>query len=189
MDVTQISKRSDFITYLDEVKATTGAEIGVFTGKFSEALLKGLPSLKTLLAIDPWWNEGSPGYPDAYPPKITGATHIQAALNRLSPFGDRAVMIRAKSCDVARFIADSSLDFVHIDADHSYEQVMQDITNWIGKLKPGGLIFGHDAYERHGGGVIKATKEYAAAHRLEVRYTTDFPHPSWYFLPVNHWRI
>ena len=42
--------------------------------------------------------------------------------------------------------ADHSLDFVYIDADHSYASVVEDITAWKNKVKQGGFIAGHDSY-------------------------------------------
>lgn len=47
----------------------------------------------------------------------------------------------------ARF-ANSSVDFVWIDADHSYDGVRKDIFAWLPKIKPGGLIAGHDYYDQ-----------------------------------------
>ena len=39
---------------------------------------------------------------------------------------------------------DGSLDWLFVDADHTYEGVTADIVAWWPKLKPGGLISGHD---------------------------------------------
>lgn len=39
---------------------------------------------------------------------------------------------------------DESLDFVFIDADHSYEEVKRDIISWFPKIKPNGFLAGHD---------------------------------------------
>lgn len=48
--------------------------------------------------------------------------------------------------DAATFFKDGSLDFVYIDADHTYEAVVADINDWKGKVKKGGYIAGHDFY-------------------------------------------
>jgi hypothetical protein len=37
-----------------------------------------------------------------------------------------------------------SIDFLFIDADHTYEGVKEDISLWLPKVKPGGVIGGHD---------------------------------------------
>ena len=38
----------------------------------------------------------------------------------------------------------SYFDFVYIDARHDYKGVLQDLTDWWPKLKPGGIFAGHD---------------------------------------------
>jgi hypothetical protein len=45
-----------------------------------------------------------------------------------------------------KYYKDRSLDFVYIDADHSYEIVKKDIKSWYPKVKIGGVIAGHDYY-------------------------------------------
>ena len=41
---------------------------------------------------------------------------------------------------------DESLDFVFIDADHSYNGVMRDVEAWAPKVRKGGMIIGHDIH-------------------------------------------
>ena len=38
----------------------------------------------------------------------------------------------------------NSLDFIFIDADHTYESVKKDIELWTPKVKHEGIILGHD---------------------------------------------
>lgn len=51
---------------------------------------------------------------------------------------------RQASDQAAAEFADRSLDFVMIDADHSYEAVLRDIGAWWPKMRPGGLLTGDD---------------------------------------------
>jgi predicted O-methyltransferase YrrM len=44
----------------------------------------------------------------------------------------------------ALYFDDASLDFVFIDADHSYESVMKDLFAWFPKIKKGKIFAGHD---------------------------------------------
>jgi predicted O-methyltransferase YrrM len=41
---------------------------------------------------------------------------------------------------------DESVDFVFIDADHTYESVVKDINSWLPKVRKGGMISGHDYF-------------------------------------------
>jgi Methyltransferase domain len=52
----------------------------------------------------------------------------------------------------------ASLDFVFLDADHSYEGVSADIAAWTPKVKRGGIIAGHD-FCHYFPGVIRAVLE------------------------------
>lgn len=51
----------------------------------------------------------------------------------------------------ASLFEDGSLDFVFIDADHVAPAVRADIRAWLPKMKPGGIIAGHDYCEAHPG--------------------------------------
>lgn len=65
--------------------------------------------------------------------------------------------IKGFSWDVSKNFEDSSVDFVFIDADHKYESVKKDIQHWWPKIKPGGIISGHDYFNP--GGVKRAVDE------------------------------
>jgi hypothetical protein len=71
------------------------------------------------------------------------------------------VAMPGNSWDVANLYRDDSLDFVFIDADHSYEAVSRDIDAWKPKVKRGGILAGHDyiPWTNPTFGVIKAVNE------------------------------
>lgn len=48
------------------------------------------------------------------------------------------------SSEAYKYITDSSLALLFIDAGHTYTQVKEDLINYIPKLKTGGMICGHD---------------------------------------------
>lgn len=118
-----------------------GAEIGVFSGKTSAVLLKREDL--TLHMVDTW--KGFQVYP-----AIVVATHeeqeknYQAALAATEFAAERRRIMRMESVEAAEQVEDESLDFVFIDADHSYEAVAQDIRAWLPKVKTGGIVSGHD---------------------------------------------
>jgi len=121
---------------------TIGAEVGVAQGKTTFALIHDNPGLQ-MIAVDKW-----PGGFSKMEPKF------RHKLNRNS--GGRVTLINKLSLDGANDIEDESLDFVFIDADHSYEACSSDIKAYLPKVKPEGMILGHDA---NWDGVRKAYNE------------------------------
>jgi predicted O-methyltransferase YrrM len=54
------------------------------------------------------------------------------------------------SRDAAPIMADRRFDLVFIDADHSYPTTREDIQLWLPKVRPGGILCGHDCEGRPG---------------------------------------
>lgn len=70
---------------------------------------------------------------------------------------DYIIPIKLESVEASKQFKDESIDFIHIDAAHDYENVMNDIKAWYPKIKPGGLITGDDyGWE----GVYRAVNEF-----------------------------
>jgi hypothetical protein len=53
---------------------------------------------------------------------------------------------RMTSVEASHLYQDNSLDFVFIDAQHTYEAVLEDILAWLPKVKSGGILAGHDIF-------------------------------------------
>ncbi len=65
-------------------------------------------------------------------------------LNNMKPVEGVYNPIRMDSIEASKLYEDNSIDFVYIDADHSYEAVKNDINAWLPKVKPNGILAGHD---------------------------------------------
>lgn len=131
-----------------------GAEIGVKEGRFIAYMLKNFPNLE-MYAIDPW--EAQPDGNESY--KDWDFKSIYATFKEnIRSVSDRVIELRAYSLEAAKVIEDASLDFVFIDAQHDYLSVKLDIETWSPKVKPGGLISGHD-YDERFPGVVQAVNE------------------------------
>jgi len=156
---------------------TQAAEVGVQAGSFSRKILENWGG--NLLMVDFWGPVQ--GYEDVA--NVSEAEHLrlfEIAKKVESDFKPRAKVIRGLSVEVAQQIPPQSLDFVYLDADHSYKGVMEDLKAWIGKVRPGGAIGGHDYIDAHipAGvfGVKSAVKDFFG---LEPNITTKEPFPSW----------
>jgi len=139
-------KRNEIGPWLTERGLTgDGVEVGVFEGSYSEVLLR-TSQLKTLYLVDIWEQVPTDEYHK--PGKPCGRTGEQILNSIMRNFDKlypgRYRPIRKPSVEASTVFVYGSLDFVYIDADHSYQAVMDDIAAWLPKVKPGGVIAGHD---------------------------------------------
>jgi hypothetical protein len=137
----KISRFLSFRTLLKDLGFKKGAEIGVCTGRYSMKLCEGIPGLK-LHCVDPWvpYDNYVEQHSESDAKNMNNAMRI--ARERLAKYGCN--FIRKYSLDAANDIKDESLDFVFIDGNHSFEYVIDDIVAWSRKVRPGGIVAGHD---------------------------------------------
>lgn len=150
-----------------------GCEVGVATGGNSYSILKNT-NVEKLYSVDPF-------APELYPSFATEGILELFFLRikfRLGEFGNRSEMIRMYSLPAAHLFNDEELDFVFIDADHSYEATKQDIEIWYKKVKSGGIIGGDD-YATIWPGVPQAVNEFFQALELVVNTDKDAPRVWW----------
>jgi predicted O-methyltransferase YrrM len=83
----------------------------------------------------------------------------------------RVEVHRCTSLAAAPRFADGSLDFVFLDARHTFEEVRQDLASWWPKLRPGGLFAGHDY--AHWPGVRAAVDAFVAERGLGHAFRTS----------------
>lgn len=176
--VTRYSGRHDLARQFAELGFSHGAEIGVERGHFSRVLLDASPVMH-LLCVDAW--KAYRGYREHVSQDKLDAFYAETR-SRLAPYGDRCVIRRMFSTEAALTVTDGSLDFVYIDGNHVYAQVMADIKAWAPKVRSGGIVSGHDycRRKRMDYGVIEAVTTYAVEHGIES-YTVlrGDKSPSW----------
>lgn len=76
--------------------------------------------------------------------EIVNGTLYETFLKNIRPLRAFIGVIRDNSEDVPQHLSDSTIDFLFIDGDHTYEAVKRDIKLWLPKVKKGGVISGHD---------------------------------------------
>lgn len=127
---------------------TIGVEVGAAIGITTDFLLKNCPTLKSLTVVDLWEPVKGSGTFDR--------EDMEELFRNKFEHDSRITILKGLSWEMADNIANGSLDFAFIDADHSYDSVMKDIEVWYPKVREGGLFCGHDL---HFPGVAKATKK------------------------------
>jgi hypothetical protein len=153
------SSRNDLASLLHELDFKKGVEIGVQRGRFSEIICQRNPQMR-VCGVDAW-----------APPN--GASMRQKAQKRMSVSRWMAQysIIDDWSVSAAKQFTDQSLDFVYIDADHSYESCLADIDAWHPKIRVGGILSGHDYCNSNTGSrvqcyVKKAVLQYTRNHQI-----------------------
>jgi hypothetical protein len=138
IDVANFS-RLDLIKVFKDLKFKEGVEIGVERGYYSEVICQANPDLH-LHCVDPWVTYES-GHIEHRTPETVEQFYNQA-VERLSKYN--ATIIRKPSNQAVKKFRPNSIDFVYIDGDHGYEAVINDLQNWSTRVRPGGIIAGHD---------------------------------------------
>ncbi len=131
-----------------------GAEIGVYKGKYCEKFcLAGI----NMYAIDPW--------KDSNLQRQQRQDYLYNYAKKVLEKTKKCVVIRKSSMDAVKNFENESLDFVYIDADHSYNETYNDIHYWYKIVKKGGIISGHD-YE-YSGNENRALQAYNATCQVK----------------------
>ncbi len=91
--------------------------------------------------------------------------------------------IKSTSIEASSMFDDESIDFIFIDGAHDYKSVLDDISSWYPKIKPGGLICGDD-YAPCWQEVRNAVDEYFKGKQLFF-LNGNLNHP--YSQGVWHW--
>lgn len=141
---------------LDPKLDAQGVEVGVRYGFFSNYMLVNNKNL-TMHCVDPYAPYMDIGNLEFTREQQEG---IKQASKRL--IGNKKVVWHYEpSVQAASDFADKALDFVFIDAAHNYENAILDIEAWYPKVRPGGMLCGHDI---NMDGVKKAVHEFLRAH-------------------------
>ena len=163
IEIPQFTRIDGLTPLFAELGYKSGAEIGVERGMYTEVLCQKNPQAK-IYAVDPW--TAYSGYRDhVSQEKLDG--FYRDTLQRVAPYN--CEIIRDWSVEAAKKFSDHSLDFVFIDANHRLEEVINDIVAWEKKIRPGGIISGHDyrQFKRQTySHVVEALGAYTYAYRI-----------------------
>lgn len=165
-----ISYRSDFHLY--PFPPGNAVEIGVAEGRYSDEILSWA-IFPCVYLVDRWLSVPTQSG-DASAPQEWHDANLAIVMQRLTKYpADRWTILRGESTNMASHVPDSTLAFVYIDCDHSYDGVRRDIVAWYPKLASRGVIAFHD-YAMPQYGTRQAVREFSRSANLRV-----------YFIPEN----
>jgi hypothetical protein len=129
--------------FVNETRAATVAEIGVYRGRFAARLLDDCPAIATYYMVDPWrnledWNKPANTSDDVF------EGYFRESMKRTAAHEGKRVVLRGTTVEVIDQVPDGSLDFAYIDGDHTLRGITVDLIRVFGKVRPGGWIGGDD---------------------------------------------
>uniref|UniRef100_A0A7S4RA46 Methyltransferase domain-containing protein n=1 Tax=Alexandrium monilatum TaxID=311494 RepID=A0A7S4RA46_9DINO len=137
-------------------------EVGVDEGAFAVHILRELRrrgvTMDRYYAVDPWTG------PHAYPGDRSMHAFLTATRG-LAEFWPAPRVLQERGDLAAMLVANESADFVFVDAVHDFEHVSKHLELWWPKVKPGGMIAGHDYPPEKPGawpGCVRAVQMFAA---------------------------
>lgn len=148
------------ITDMCDLENKIICEIGVMNGQWAQKMYACNP--KEMYLIDCWKSQDKILYKD----KNNKSNEINEVRYNtvINLFRDNrnVTIIRKMSEDAVNDFEDEFFDFIYIDANHSYKNVLQDLNIWYPKIKINGWCSGHDLNTQHGvkDAVIKFTNDH-----------------------------
>lgn len=168
----------------DLAPGAVGAEIGVQRGDFAAEMLR--TPIAKLHLVDCW--KHLPGEYEKDPANVNDGGHEENYRYVLNRFlkeiaAQRVVVHRGMSQNMAHYFDASSLDFVYLDADHTFAGSVFDLQWWSSKVRSSGCIMGHDfvdneAARKMGFGVVRAVEWWSAQAGWELIAITSEEWPS-----------
>lgn len=123
----------------------TMAEIGVFRGYLCKAILRTAGGyLDQYWGIDQWvpLTDGDVGWMSRIDQESWDRKYHNAC--KMMTYFPTLRLVRRPSVEAAKLFPDGYFDLVYLDASHFYDEVSKDIAAWMPKVRPGGLLGGHD---------------------------------------------
>jgi len=156
--------RNNLPLWLKELDFKTGIEVGVAGGEYSEIICLANPQMK-VYGVDPW--EFYEDYVEFAKKEERLSPLYDLTVKRLAPYPNYEIM-RQTSMDALKKFKDESLDFAYIDANHQGSYVMADIIGWSKKVRPGGIISGHDYFKKNNSNfnVIETVDKYVKDNNI-----------------------
>eukprot|EP00563_Minutocellus_polymorphus_P000108 CAMPEP_0181039512 /NCGR_PEP_ID=MMETSP1070-20121207/10520_1 /TAXON_ID=265543 /ORGANISM="Minutocellus polymorphus, Strain NH13" /LENGTH=244 /DNA_ID=CAMNT_0023117391 /DNA_START=270 /DNA_END=1004 /DNA_ORIENTATION=- len=140
-----IEKRLDVIPLLEKMKLKSGIEVGVQRGVLAKKTLSVWKSCEEYKLVDLWGKEDGYIEPNVRSQSIHDS-YLRETRGRMKPWVENSVVefLIMRSTDAAKTLSDDHFDYIYLDARHDFCAVKEDIEHYYPKLRPGGILGGHD---------------------------------------------
>ena len=146
------------------------AEIGVRDGTNAIDMMEEL-NIDKIFLVDPF----CPYYDgDNYIDQPTQSRYYYNLFKKIAPYFGKLVLVTRTSAFGSGLFDDEFFDYIYIDGDHSYKEVVKDLKYWYPKIKKDGLFAGHDISMED---VKKAVDEFT--NNLKTNY--EITDEDWFF--------
>jgi hypothetical protein len=196
----RLETRLGLAKVLTRLRLHTMIEVGVHKGQYADQLLSRWPTFTHYYGVDVWRRQTN--YVDStnLSDDDQALVYVKTFNYLTSKFGaNRVTLIRSLSTEALGHFANGSIDFIYIDARHDYCGCSEDLVNYYGKLRCGGLFAGHDyQYDsmqvdndwsvcangsRIVGSVKQAVLDFAKRNSIRKVFSTrESAFSSWYFV-------
>ena len=162
------------LALIEQYRPKVCVELGTWQGASAVPVARSIQRWGgTLTCIDTWsgeLNEDGGSLPGKMP------IMLMACARRFVEAGVSAnVRLIPAMTGAASIVWDQPIDFLYVDADHSYLGVWTDLVAWVPHVKSGGLIVGDDYGNAIYPGVEKAWDEFE--QRWEIPFTRFQSYP------------
>ena len=183
----ELANRSHLGGFLNALGLTgVGVEVGAYRGDFAREVLADWQGESWFL-VDPW--ETTRGFLVRHSGFNWDMSEARRCAEQLARSDGRARLVRLGD-PVAEATIPDLVDVVYVDGSHDTRSVLHDLETWWPRLRPGGLLCGHDyldAWKWHGEvnqgvlfGVRTAVDWFAREHGRVVAATNE-EYPTWWF--------
>lgn len=180
-DLEKLNHRNHWRTFMEKYNCQVICELGVRDGRNLALMIEHKP--KKAVGIDSWIDDGVTSRNDL---AFTQKELDQQYEGTKKKFTDKpfVTIYREYTFTAVNRFPGNHFELIYIDADHTYEGCLRDLTDWYPKVKKGGFLIGDDylvkKLKKSGVrfGVISAVNEFAKKHSLTV-----------YKLPLFGWAL
>lgn len=160
---------SSILQLVEQHKPKVCVELGSWRGASAIAMARLVRTWGgTVTCVDTWTGDafqGGVSDDGVRPPDMIGDIAHNIVVAGVSA---SIRLVIAPTVDAAKWWTDP-IDFLYVDADHSYQAVMADLEAWTPHVKPGGLIAGDDYGNVNFPGVRMAWNHFAFERGLTLQ--------------------